>query len=216
VFCQRIFKIDPLNAIFEEDATIARTRVKLYQTGKHHKEFLAAVEKSRDTIRSLIPETTVEVEKLDEEKVPRLPLSSRRQEFERMLNQQARDAPVDLQDIETICKKIGIPWSWAVKQIQMLIRLGDIIAPKPWQIQLVSSDLSVTNKSQKSYSVTTIARKIGEILQSASAALNTTQIRQKLGHESISSGDIEKALELLRTQGYILKTTQGTYRWTSD
>lgn len=216
VFCQRIFKVNPLNAIFEEDAIKARTRVKLYQTGKHHKEFLEAVEKSRDTIRSLIPETPIDVGTLDEEKPEPLPVSSRRQEFELILYHQARDAPVDLQIIEEACEKVGIPWSWAVKQIQMLIQSGHIIAAKPWQIQLVSSDLSSTKKPQKAVTTTRVARKISEILRKSSMPLNGTQIREQMSHEAISSDDIEKALELLRAQGYVLKTTQGTYRWTSD
>ena len=216
VFCQRIFKIDPLNAIFEEDATTARTRVKLYQTGKHHKEFLAAVEKSRENIRALIPETTVGVEKLHEEKAKRLPVSSRRREFERILHQQAQEAPVDLQIIEENCEKAGIPWSWAAKQIQMLIRLGHLIAPKPWQIRLVSGDLSSAEALDKTGSLTVIARRIGDILRRASKPLNTNEISEQLGHETAASDDVEKALDLLRKQGYILKTSEGTYRWTSE
>jgi hypothetical protein len=216
VFCQRIFKIDPLNAIFEEDATTARTRVKLYQTGKHHEEFLAAVEKSRETIRALIPETTIGVEKLHEEKPERLPVSSRRREFERILHQQAQDAPVDLQVIEEVCDKAGIPWNWAAKQIQMLIQSGHLIAPKPWQIRLVSRDLPSDEAPHKSGNITVIAQKIGELLRRASLPLTATEIVEQLGHEAVTRDNIEKTLDLLRTQGYILKTTEGTYRWTSD
>jgi hypothetical protein len=216
VFCHRIFKINPLDAIFEEDATTARTRVKLYQTGKHHKEFLEAVEKSREHIRELVPETRVEIEELQGEKQERLPASLRRREFERILHQQARNFPIDLQNIEEACEKAGIPWSWAVKQIQTLIQSGNLIAPKPWQIQLVSSDSSSAEISQKSKSIPTIARKIGEILRRVPTSLNINQIREHLGIESLSNEYIEQALDLLRTQGYVLMTTKGTYRWTSD
>jgi hypothetical protein len=216
VFCQRIFKVNPLNAIFEEDAVTARTRVKLYQSGKHHKDFLAAVEKSRETIHSLIPERAIDIEKLQEARPERLPVSSRRREFERILYNQARDAPVDLQNIEEACEKVGIPWSWAVRQIQMLISSGHIIAPKPWQIQLVISDFASAPKLQSPGNVTALARRIGEILRATPKPLNIAQLLEQLDMESIQQGDIEKALDLLKTQGYILKTTQGTYRWTSD
>ena len=216
VFCHRIFKINPLNAIFEKDATTARTRVKLYQTGKHHKDFLEAVEKSRKHIRELIPETKVEIKELQDEKRERLPVSSRRQEFERILHQQARNSPTDLQNIEETCEKAGIPWSWAVKQIQTLIRSGHLIAPKPWQIQLVGTNSSSAEVPQKSKSIPTIARKIGEILRRTPTPLNINQIREHLGDGSLSHEDIEKALDLLKTQGYVLMTTQGTYRWTSE
>ena len=108
VFCQQIFKIDPLNAVFVEDTDTARTRVKLYQTGKHHKEFAAAVEKSRERIRSLIPENKVDIEELQESKPERLLLSSRRREFERILFQHARRTPVDLHVIEEVCERVGI------------------------------------------------------------------------------------------------------------
>ena len=216
VFCQRIFKIDPLNAIFEEDAITARTRVKLYQTGKHHKEFLAAMEKSRENIRALIPETPIEVEKLHDEKSNLLPVSSRRREFERILHDQAQNAPVDLQTIEKNCEKAGIPWSWAAKQIQILIRTGYLIAPKPWQIRLVSSDVSSTDAPLKSGNITVVVQKISDILRRASIPLNATEISEKLGHEAITRDNIEKALDLLRKQGYILKTAESAYRWTSD
>jgi len=216
VFCQRIFKVNPLDAIFEEDAITARTRVKFYQTGTHHKEFLAAVEKSRERVRALIPETIVEIEKLHGEKPERLPVSSRRQELDRILHQQARKSPIDLQVIEEACEKNGIPWNWAVKQIQILIRSGHIIAPKPWQIQLVLGEMSSAEAPQKAENITTIARKIGKILQKTSTPLTINQIRDNLSNGSPSSEDIEKALDLLRTQGYVLMTTQGTYRWSSD
>ncbi|MFX0169243.1 MAG: hypothetical protein ACFE89_07805 [Candidatus Hodarchaeota archaeon] len=216
VFCQRIFKIDPLNAVFVEDPETARTRVKLYQTGKHHKEFFTAVEKSREKIRSMIPENVVDIERLQEPKPERLTLSSRRRELERVLFQQARSKPVDLHVIEEACEKAGIPWSWAVTQIQMLIRSGHLIAPKPWQIKLVAEDFKTGEKASKPVNLSTLARRIGQILRESSIPLDLVQLREQLDQESILSIDVEKALNLLSAQGYILKTPTGSYRWTSD
>ncbi len=100
VYCQRIFKINPLSAVFVDDAVTAQTRVKLYQTGKHHKEFMKAVEKSRDKIQPLIPDENVDLEQLQDSKQGIRPVSARRRELEQILYQHARTKTLDLHVLE--------------------------------------------------------------------------------------------------------------------
>ncbi|MFX1301139.1 MAG: hypothetical protein ACFFDE_09390 [Promethearchaeota archaeon] len=216
VYCQRIFKINPLNAIFIEDAKTARTRVQLYQTGKHHQEFMAAVEKARAHIRPLIPQEQVELNQIQEKKVSHQPTSTRRRELEQILYQHARKKTRDLQDLEQECQKAGIPWDWTVRQIEGLISSGHLISPKPWQIRLVGDKAKSNEMVASRMSPTKLARKIADIIRNSSTPINHTQLLEQLENESISEVDSEEALELLQGQGYVIKTPKGTYQWTGD
>lgn len=216
VYCQRIFKINPLNTIFVEDAKTARTRVKLYQTGKHHQEFMAAVEKSRAHIKPLISQDQVDLNQIQEKKVHHQPVSTRRRELEQILYQHARTKTLDFQDLEQECQKAKIPWDWTVRQIEGLIRSGHLISPKPWQIRLVVDETKTDEPATSKMSPTKLARKIADIIRKSSKPINHAQLVEQLEHESISEVDSEEALTLLRRQGYLLKTPKGTYQWTGD
>ncbi len=216
VYCQRIFKINPLNAIFVEDAKTARTSVKLYQTGKHHQEFLTAVEKSRAHIKSLIPQKQVKLNQIQEKKTPHQPGSTRHRELEQILYQHARTKTLDLQDLEQECQKAGIPWDWTTRQIEGLIRSGHLISPKPWQIRLVGDEFKTDEMVTSRMSPTKLARKIADIIRKSSQPINHAQLIEQLEKESISEVEGEEALTLLRSQGYVIKTPKGTYQWTGD
>jgi hypothetical protein len=216
VFCQRIFKIDPLNAVYIENADMARTRVKFYQTDKHHQDFMNAVEKSRESIQSLIPQESINLTELQQMETKIKPTSTRRRELEQILEQHARTTSIDLQILEQECQKAGIPWEWATQQIEMLIRAGHIIAPKPWQIRLVADKTGPVERKTQELSPTKLARTIGKIIRKSPKPISHAQLLEQMNKESISSVDVEEALMLLRLQGYILITSEGTYKWTAD
>jgi hypothetical protein len=205
-----------LSAVFVDDANTARTRVKLYQTGKHHKEFMAAVEKSRDKVQSLIPDESVNVEELKEAQDTVQPVSTRRRELESILHKHARKDALDLQVLEQECLKAGIPWDWTVQQLEVLIRTGHLIAPKPWQVQLVTDEISSGASQTRKVSVTKLAQLLGNYLRESKASLSQATLANRLEEEGVSSAGIEEGLNLLRNQGYVLKTSSGTYRWTGD
>ncbi len=216
VYCQRIFKINPLSAVFVEDANTARTRVKLYQTGKHHKEFIEAMEKSRDKIHNLIPDKKINLEHLQDSKQRIKTASTRHQELERILHEHAQTSPLDLQVLEQECLKAGIPWDWATQQIETLIRTGHLILPKPWQVRLVMDENTSIDKQLRKASPTKLARIIGTILRDAQISLSHKELIKRLEDIVGPSAGIEEALNLLRSQGYIIKTSKGTYQWTGD
>lgn len=212
VYCQRIFKVNPLNAQYVKQAEIARTRVKVYQTGKHHEEFQVAVEQSRDKVKSLLPSKEISAKSL-QEKARILPSSARRRVFETILHKYAGKEAVDLQIFEEECQKAGLPWSWASQQLEGLIRSGDIICPKPWQIRLVTSETFDSNISEGQYTQSKLARRIGEIIRYAGTPVTHTQILQQFEKESIDISQIKQALEMLKNQGYIFKSRDETYQW---
>lgn len=216
VFCQRIFKINPLSAVFVEDADTARTRVKLYQTGKHHNEFMEAMEKSRDKIQTLIPDNDMNLEQLQDNKHGIQPVSARRRELEQVLYRFARSKPLDLHVLEIECLKVGLSWNWVVHQIENLIRLGHLISPKPWQVLLVTGESQATKQPSKQVSPTQLARIIGNILRKSKKPLHQKEIASHLLEEAMSNSGIEEALNLLRSQGYVLKNSEGTFQWIGD
>lgn len=214
VYCQRIFKINPLNALYVKDAKTARTRVKFYQVGKHHEDFMEAVERSRAHVKALIPSKRASLDEVQEKQPSILSTSARRRVLERLLHQHASSTAVDLRILEEEAQKAGLEWSWAAQQLEGLIRSGYIVCPKPWQVRLVASEPFSTSKSSRQYSKTETARKIGEIIRNAKRPLTQEGLISKLGQNSITIVQLEAALELLRTQGYIFKTRQGTFQWT--
>lgn len=216
VYCQRIFKVNPLHAVYTEDAETARARVKFFQTGKHHKDFMMAIERSREKITKLLPSEKVDVEQLQEPKGDRQTSSQRRRVLEKLLYHHARDNPVDLTVFEKESIKEGLPWEWVVQQIEGLIRSGNIICPKPWQIQLVVAEYLSNVEFKTEVSPTELARRLGEIIQKARSPVSYEQLIQELHQDSVSSIQIDEALELLRIQGYVLKTSEGTFRWTGS
>jgi hypothetical protein len=190
--------------------------VKLYQTGKHHKEYMDAVEKSRDIIHTLIPEEHLNLEQLQDSKPSIQPASMRRRELERILHQRARKEPLNLQVLEQECLKAGIPWEWVTQQIESLIHFGHLISPKPWQIQLVTEGIGLPDSQAKKVSATKLAQLLGNVLRDSPLPLSQDELVTQLEEERISSVGIEEALSLLRSQGCVLKTSTGTYRWTGD
>jgi hypothetical protein len=213
VYCQRIIKVNPIQAQYVKNAETARTRVKLYQTGKHHEEFMRAVEESREEIKALIPKEEISLEKLGEKVQPISSASGRRNILESLLSKLARTTPVDLHVLEKESEKAGLQWEWVAKQLEGLIRSGYLICPRPWQIKLVAAELGSPTQL-KSLSITSLARRIGEIIRESERPLDNKEILKRLDKNEISEGHFEKALEMLKTQGYVFKTRQNTYRWT--
>ncbi len=214
VYCQRIFQIDPLNAIFVEDAKTAQTRVKFYQSGKNQEDFMAAVEKSRAHIKALIPSERTTLDEVQEKHLGIPGTSTNRRALNRLLQQYASSATVDLWKLEEETQKAGLDWNWVVQQLEGLIRSGYIVCPKPWQIRLVTSEPLTTSEPSHQYSKTELARKIGEIIRNSGKPLTQNEIILKLEQDSVPTDQLEASLELLRTQGYIFKTKQGTFQWT--
>ncbi len=213
VYCQRIIKVNPLHAQFVQNAETARTKVKLYQTGKYHKAFMRAVEESREEIKALIPKEEISLDKLGEKSQPVSTTSSRRTMLESLLSKLARPNPVDLHILEKESGKVGLEWSWVAEQLEGLIRSGHLICPRPWQIKLVATDIEPPTQLDLP-SITTLARRIGEIIRESEKPLDNNEILKRLDENKITLGHLEKALELLKTQGYVFKTRQNTYRWT--
>jgi hypothetical protein len=202
--------------VFIENAETARTQVKLYQTGKHHKDFMEAMEKSRDKIQSLIPDDTMDLEQLQDNKQGIQPVSARRRELDQVLSRCALSKPLDLHVLEKECLKVGLSWEWVAQQIENLIRSGHLISPRPWQVRLVTDESQPTKQQGKQVSPTRLARTIGNILRKSKKPLHQEELVSHLQEEAVSSSGIEEALNLLRSQGYVLKTSKGTYQWTGD
>lgn len=214
VYCQHIFKLNPLNAEYVENAETARTKVKLYQTGKHHEEFMAAVESSRERVEALIPKETLSLDKIRDKAPTTGAPSGRRQLLETILSRHARNAPADLPLIEQECEKAGLPWAWVTQQLESLIRSGQLVCPKPWQVQLVAPDTESQSGSLPRQSVTALARRVGEIVRKAGKPISEGDVKQALERENLSAAQLGEALEMLRLQGYVMKTQEGALRWT--
>jgi hypothetical protein len=214
VYCQHIFKVNPLSAEYVEDSRTARTKVKLYQTGKHHEEFMAAVERSRERVAALLPKETLSLDMVRDRGITTSAHSGRRQLLERILSRYARNAAADLRLIEQECEKVGLPWSWVTQQLESLIRSGQLVCPKPWQVRLVAPEEESRTGSRPQQTVTTLARRIGEIIRKASMPMNEEDLKQVLERENLGTAQLGEALELLSLQGYVIKTREGTLRWT--
>jgi hypothetical protein len=214
VYCQHIFKLNPLSAEYVEDSETARTKVKLYQTGKHHEEFMAAVERSRERIAALLPKETLSVDKVSEKASTTSGPSGRRQILEAILSHHARSAPADLSLIEQEGEKAGLPWTWVTQQLESLIRAGQLVCPKPSQVRLVAPEEESRSSSIPQQSVTTLARRVGEIVRTASKPISEDELKQTLERENLGTAQLAEAVEMLRLQGYVIKTREGTLRWT--
>lgn len=214
VYCQHIFKLNPLTAEYVEDSKTARTKVKLYQTGKHHEEFMAAVEQSRERVAALLPKETLSLDMIHDRGPITSAPSGRRQLLETILSRHARNAPADLPLIEQECEKAGLPWTWVTQQLESLIRSGQLVCPRPWQIQLVAPEEDSRPGSPPQQSVTTLARRIGEIVRKSSRPVTEEDLKQALERENLGTAQLGEALEVLRLQGYVIKTREGTLRWT--
>jgi len=217
VYCQRIFKVNPLNAQYVEDAKTATTLVKFYNTGKHHEEFMEAVERSRAQVTALIPSRDVKLESLsDEEGEHRAASSSRRRLLEEILYRCAKSSPIELHVLEEECRKAGLPWSWVSRQLEALTRSGRIVCPRPWLVRLVTSDVLQDEKPTRHYTPTALARRIGEVIREAGGTIHSTDLMNMFQRQGVTATQVEEALELLKVQGYILKTRDGNYRWTGS
>jgi len=215
VYCHRIFKVNPLDAQYVEDAKTATTLVKFYNTGKHHEEFMEAVRQSRAQVVALVPSQNIKLESLSDREGIGTATSSRRRRLEEILYKYARGTGVELQVLEEECLKAGLPWDWVSQQLEALKRSGRIVCPRPWLVRIVASvDRPQTGKTVSNYSLAALARQIGDIIRKAERPISFMDLTNTLLKKGAPTAQIEKAIELLKVQGYIFKTRDGGYCWT--
>lgn len=212
--CHRIFRVEPLKAQYIRDKRNAIARVRYYRTGKHHEKFLTAVEQSRTQVAELMPCETKEQEEVQEEQVG-LVLPSQHRLLNRLLRIHAGSVAVNLQLLKKKCEKAGLPWLWVSQQIEILVRNGRLVCPKPWQVHLVATTTPQTELTSE-YSPTALARRLGEIIREAETPISPTNLLSELGLEEVALTQVKEAIERLVLQGFIFRTRNGCYRWIGD
>lgn len=213
--CKRIFRVNPSSAQYVKDEKIALTRVKYYRTGKHHKEFITATEESHTHDSNSITSSTHEQEEEQDNNEIVLAPPYHRRLLTILLNKHAGKMPITLQSLKEECRRAGLPWKWALHQVETLIRSGRIVCPKPWLAQLVTSEPPHTEITSE-YSLASLAQRVGEILREAKTPITLTILMSRLGFEETARTSVEEALELLVHQGFIFRTHDKYYRWIGD
>ncbi len=212
--CHRIFRVEPLRAQYIRDKSDAIARVRYYRTGKHHEEFVTAVEQSRIQVAELVPCVTREQEEIQENEVDSVHPSQQRL-LNRLLRIHAGFAAANLQLFKKECEKAGLSWLWVSRQIEALVRAGRLVCPKPWKIHLVTATTTQTELTI-AHNSTALAKRLGEIIRNAKTPVTLASLMVELGLEKAVTGQVEEALERLMAQGFIFRTTNGRYRWIGD
>lgn len=212
--CQRIFRVKTLFAQHVRDEKTALARIKVYKTGKHHKEFVTAIEKSRVQTAELMPCEIKEQVELQGDQSNSVSPSQHRL-LNRLLSIHAGPVAINLELLKKKCEEAGLPWLWVSQQIEVLIRAGRLVCPKPWQVHLVAK-ITPQPEVTSELSPTYLAQRLSEIIRKATTPVTLASLMVELGLEKEVSAQVEETLDQLMAQGFVFRTPKGRYRWIGD
>jgi hypothetical protein len=209
--CHRIFTVNPLLAVSVKDEKTAITKVKYYRTGEHDKEFMTTVEQSRQLTSEIRPLEDMEQEEMRNHQSDTTTLSQL-QLLNQLLRLHADHKAIDLESFKNTCEEAGLLWTWVAKQIEAQVRVGHLVCPKPWQVQLVTKILP-EHRLKQEHSSATLAKRLGEIIRGAKPPISLESLMIELCLEESATALVEETLELLMAQGFVFRTSRGRYRW---
>jgi LSD1 subclass zinc finger protein len=203
-YCGTIIDIARAASALFDTPEAASAAVKEFNASRGGDEFQKAVERSRERVLALLPKEPVSAEDISSEDVGKQP--GKRKRLMKLLDKEAKKKPCALDRIEELCSDYELEWKWVESQLEGLSNEGTLIFPRPWSVQLVSSDDMKQSKVSGSKDVTV---EILAILQGSETMLRVTDIIKRLSKQGISEDSVENSLEKLMQKGDVFEPKSG-------
>jgi hypothetical protein len=204
-YCGTIIDIGRSASALFDTPELASAAVKEFNASRGGDEFERAVERSRARVMALLPKERLRVEDISrKDGLSKLP--GKRKRLMQLLQKKATSSPCSLDQIEELCQAHELDWKWVEGQLERLANDGTLTFPRPWSVQLVAKDDSITSKETTSRDVTD---EILALLQGSETMLHVTDIISTLGEKGISENAVETSLERLMQKGDIFEPKSG-------
>ncbi|MGY5853795.1 MAG: hypothetical protein RTU92_09535 [Candidatus Thorarchaeota archaeon] len=203
-YCGKIIDIGKAaRALFDTPET-ATAAVKEFNA-QGNEEFQKAVERSKDRIRALVPETRIDAEHLSEKISSGLP-EGKMKRLMALLEREAKNADCALGRIEELCEKYQLEWAWVEDQLSKLSNSGVLIFPRPWTVRLVAID---DDDKKKDTIQVDVSKDILEILRKWGGSGTLTELVEHFREVAISQSSVESSLANLLSKGEIYEPKPG-------
>ncbi|MGY5875866.1 MAG: hypothetical protein RTU30_08980 [Candidatus Thorarchaeota archaeon] len=203
-YCGKIIDIGKAaRALFDTPET-ATAAVKEFNA-RGSEEFQKAVEKSKDRIRALIPETKIDAENLSEKVSSDLP-EGKMKRLMALLEKEAKNANCTLGRVEELCEKYQLEWAWVEEQLLKLANSGVLIFPRPWTVRLVV--INEDDKKKDSLQVD-VSKDILEVLRKWGGSGGLIELLEHFGEVAVSQSSVESSLANLLSKGEIYEPRPG-------
>jgi len=203
-YCGKIIDITKaVCAVFDTpDAAAAAVRE---FNARGDNEFQAAVERSRDRVRALMPSTVLGVEHISSKGEAPMHVGKRKMLME-MLEKEARDKPCSLDRISELCREYRLEWFWVEDELAKLADSGLLVFPRPWTVQLVQSSEKKTEEAPKK---TDVSHEILAVIREAGGTSSVKEILSHFGANGVNQTSIEDSLDKLMQSGAIFEPRPG-------
>jgi len=198
-YCGSIIDITKANLALFDSPEQASAAVKEFNASKGGDEFKAAVEKSRERIKALLPKESVKRADITSKGDQPIPEGKRRRLLT-ILNKAAKESPCTLDELETLTTDDGLSWGWVEKQIESLSNNGALIFPRPWTVQLVAIDDLESTTQLITKDVTS---EILDLLKQKAGPVKVDVIVKYFNKRGISESSVDSSLERLMRNGDI-------------
>jgi len=202
-YCGSIIDITKANLALFDSPDKASTAVKEFNASKGGSEFKDAVERSRERIKALMPSEHIsegDITSKSDEPAP----EGKRRRLLAILENEACGKSCTLDRLEELTTEDGLAWSWVEKQVESLSTSGVLIFPRPWTVQLVTTEEAEIPSQLSSRDV---SAEIIELLKKRGGPLKVDEIVRRLQKEGISEASVDSSLERLLRNGHIYQPT---------
>ena len=205
-YCGKIINIGKAACAIFDGHDAASNAVKAFNAAKGGDEFEKAVERSRDKLHALMPSEPIRIDDVTEH--GEVSQTSGKGERLMILLEKEANEPCSLGKLEELCTLYQLDWSWVEKQLIKLSNSGQVIFPRPWQVQIVEQVEKSTDTVQN---VVDVSIEILNLLEE-SGSMKISDLWKYFGARGISQESVDLSLEALMKKGEIYEPSQGTIK----
>jgi hypothetical protein len=181
--------------------------VKLFNATQGGEEFQTAVEKSRERVLSLVPDTRMSPKDLSDEDSAPVP-SGKGRRLMMMLEKEASKKPCSLGRLEELCSDYQLEWDWVEGQLTKLSNQGSVIFPRPWNVLLVGESLKKREMPDEKQDVSDA---IVELLRESGGSAKYEFIEKHFQELGVTESAIEESLNKLAKKDQVYQPQAGTF-----
>lgn len=205
-YCGKIINIGKAACAVFDGHDAASNAVKEFNAAKGGDEFEKAVERSREKLHALMPSESIKIE--DTSDNHELSQASGKGARLMLLLQKEANTPCALGKLEEMCTLYQLDWSWVEKQLLKLSNSGQVIFPRPWQVQIVGQ---LEQEPDVGQSIVDVSTDILMLLDE-NKSMKVSDLWEHFKARGITQESVDQSLEALMKKGEIYEPSQGTVK----
>jgi hypothetical protein len=205
-YCGKLINIGKAACAIFDGHDAASNAVKEFNAARGGDEFEKAVERSRDKLHTRMPSEHMKLE--EDPELDDIGQVSGKGARLMLLLQKEASMPCSLGKIEDLCTSYQLEWSWVEKQLIKLSNSGQVIFPRPWQVQLVEK---IEQEPDEEPKLVDVSSEILVLLEERGST-KISAIWEFFEERGISQESVEVSLEALMKKGEIFEPSQGTVK----